>query len=297
MRVIQQKRKLGWPAVALGAMLMFLTASAARAGKRPGWTSYRVTVIATLLDSPARAYPLCGVFHVFAEFRYHVLKVVKGRLRPRVIIARHSCPDARNFVKGARYRLSLNVIGPPSRKPGLTAFRHPSKSLPRFKAVGFKRLAVLPKWKWDARAVRFSWYRSLARSRSGKYRVEPAGKPGTFGRFPIRVRRGRKTLHTWKGHTESAFVFVKPHVIVVSHHSRIATGVTLEAHDLAKKKRLWRTNLKGCGPVSHSKYRNRINLAAGPLATVTVFGWESHCRYIEAVDIHTGKTIGHRKLP
>lgn len=86
----------------------------------------------------------------------------------------------------------------------------------------------------------------------------------------------------------------------MTHHSRmilLAVAVSLVAFDLKRRKQLWRVNLKGVGPVAHSKYRNRINLRAGPGQAVTVFGWESQGRYIEVVDLKNGKTLTHRRIP
>lgn len=43
-----------------------------------------------------------------------------------------------------------------------------------------------------------------------------------------------------------------------------ATKHTVPNWNLRSKKQLWKMNLKGVGQVGHSKYRNRINLRAGP---------------------------------
>ena len=82
-----------------------------------------------------------------------------------------------------------------------------------------------------------------------------------------------------------------------SNHRAIATDCSLVAYDLKRRSQLWKAHLKGVGPLGHSKYRNRINLRAGPGQAVTVFGWESFGRYIEVVDVKTGKTLTQRKIP
>lgn len=143
-------------------------------------------------------------------------------------------------------------------------------------------------------ATRIDFYRSRVRR---PYRVRPATKPTAFGEHLVLVERSGKTLFSFEGHTESAFVFPSAHVIVVSLHSPIATGVKLLAYDLRNQKELWKSHLTGIGPVSHSKYRNRINLVVGPSGTIVVFGWEIFGRYVEVVEVHTGKTLGHRKVP
>jgi hypothetical protein len=142
----------------------------------------------------------------------------------------------------------------------------------------------VPTWKWNAKATKLSWY--IARYKGKLFR---AGS--------VQVTRRGHTVVRFKAHSETAFVILADRVLVYSVHHPISTGCTLVAFDLKRRRQLWKTNLKGIGPVGHSKYRNRINLTAGPGAAVTVFGWESFGRYLEVVDLKTGKTLTHRKNP
>lgn len=73
-----------------------------------------------------------------------------------------------------------------------------------------------------------------------------------------------------------------------------ASGCTVVAFDLNAKKQLWKTDLKGLGPIAHSGYRNDVRLDVFDGDTVQVFGKESSGRYVEFVDRTSGKTVGDR---
>lgn len=152
----------------------------------------------------------------------------------------------------------------------------------------------VPTWKWNAKATKLKWY---AAKYKGKHRVKVPARAHLFRKTTVRVTRRGRTVARFKAHGETAFVILDERVLVYSVHHAIASGCALVAVDLKTKKQLWKTRLKGVGPVIHSKYRNRINLRAGPGQAVTVFGWESHGRYLEVVDLKSGKTLTNRKLP
>jgi hypothetical protein len=59
---------------------------------------------------------------------------------------------------------------------------------------------------------------------------------------------------------------------------------------------LWKTRLKGLGPIAHKDYRNDVNLGLEKYA-VCVRGKEAFGNYIEFVDRKTGKTVGHKVYP
>jgi hypothetical protein len=153
---------------------------------------------------------------------------------------------------------------------------------------------LVPTWKWDVKATKLSWY--IARYK-GKHRLSAPTRAGLFRAGTVQVIRRGHTVARFKAHSETAFVILADRVLVYSVHHPISTGCTLVAFDLKRRRQLWKTHLKGIGPVGHSKYRNRINLEAGPGQAVTVFGWESFGRYLEVVDLKTGKTLTHQKLP
>ena len=94
---------------------------------------------------------------------------------------------------------------------------------------------------------------------------------------------------------DSASIEQVEDVLYVVWFHPIATGARVEAYALDGR-RIWRQGLWGCGPVSHSKYRNEVELRVGP-GGVVVTGRESSCRYVEVLDPGTGALRGHREEP
>ncbi len=83
--------------------------------------------------------------------------------------------------------------------------------------------------------------------------------------------------------------------VFVAFYNRIATGCHLAAFDAATGKPLWSVPLDGIGPISHSKYSNRVQLRMVN-GHPTVFGSEAQ-RYIEQRDAATGALVSHQLLP
>jgi len=61
---------------------------------------------------------------------------------------------------------------------------------------------------------------------------------------------------------------------------------TVVAIDRSTGKTLWKTDLKGLGPIAHSKYRNAVRLEVLDGDAIQVFGKESSGRYVEIVSRH-----------
>lgn len=105
------------------------------------------------------------------------------------------------------------------------------------------------------------------------------------------TREGR-TVYSWEGHEHSVFVRAGD-VLYSADFSPFSTGCAVIAYDMKAGKLLWKTHLWGVPVAAHSKYGNRVNLEIdGRL--LTVYGNESFGRYIELLDLRTGKTVGHR---
>ena len=74
-----------------------------------------------------------------------------------------------------------------------------------------------------------------------------------------------------------------------------SSGCAVLAFDLKTQKQLWKTTLKGLGPIAHFRYANSVNLEIINNNAVRIFGNESAGQYLEIVDLKTGKTVGHQK--
>jgi hypothetical protein len=146
-------------------------------------------------------------------------------------------------------------------------------------------------WVWsDERATAADSAKRL----TGDYRAEV--KPtDAFRHADIRVLKDGVVAHTLGGHTRTVFA-VRDDVLYYADFRPITSGCAVVAYDLKAKKQLWKARLKGLGPIAHSRYSNAVNLDLEKQA-VCVRGNESAGRYIEYVDLRTGKTVGHKVYP
>jgi hypothetical protein len=97
----------------------------------------------------------------------------------------------------------------------------------------------------------------------------------------------------WETRTTSPFAHRNGVLYSTDVHPRVA-GCSVTALDLRTNRRLWSTDLKGVGLVDHTKYRNEVRMEVLDGDTLRVFGKESSGRYVEIVDRHSGKTVGHK---
>ena len=76
-----------------------------------------------------------------------------------------------------------------------------------------------------------------------------------------------------------------------------STGCEVVAYDLKGQKQLWRTHLEGLVAVGDSEYCNVVRLERVNDEVLAVYGDEVAGRYVEIVDMKTGKTVGHKEFP
>ena len=155
--------------------------------------------------------------------------------------------------------------------------------------VDYQQEADAAPWEWEPR--RASLLDSLTRA-ACDYRIEVVRPKDRWGELTIRFTDGRKTLLTLAGHYATAFGFRGGVVYYADYHPS-SSGCAVVAFDLKSGKELWKTNLRGLGPIAHTKYHNAVILDVLPRA-VRVRGMESAGKYLEYVDLETGKTVAHR---
>jgi hypothetical protein len=90
-------------------------------------------------------------------------------------------------------------------------------------------------------------------------------------------------------HQYSVFV-VRDNKLYFADFHYMSSGCQVKGYDLKSGKRLWETQLKGLGPIAHSKYYNRVFMRFEGKDLV-IYSKESAGRYREAVDPKTGKTV------
>ena len=108
----------------------------------------------------------------------------------------------------------------------------------------------------------------------------------------ITLIRAGKPIYSWEGHEHSVFVVARD-VLYYADFIPRRHGCAVIAYDLKSEKLLWKTDLWGIEVDGHSKYLNLINLEIADRHLI-VYGNESFGRYIELLDLKTGKTVGNR---
>jgi hypothetical protein len=108
----------------------------------------------------------------------------------------------------------------------------------------------------------------------------------------MEVGRDGRRIYAWTGHAHSVFRIVGDRLYYADFKPN-GSGGGIVAVDLKAEKQLWRSPLKALGAVSHSGYRNMINLDVSKDAVI-VFGWESSGRYLELKSLEDGASVAHR---
>jgi hypothetical protein len=159
-------------------------------------------------------------------------------------------------------------------------------------AADYQKLADEATWDWqpDRATVLHAML-----NYHGDCQVEIVKKPNTFGDLMVRFTKDGKEALALKGSYATTFVG-KDSILYYAEYGSFSSGCALIAYDLANKKELWKTSLKGLGPIAHFKYSNRVAVELVDDA-VKVLGNESAGHYVEFVDLKTGKTVGHKVFP
>jgi outer membrane protein assembly factor BamB len=158
--------------------------------------------------------------------------------------------------------------------------------------VDYQKVADKTEWRWkDDEAT--PWHSFGKAPIEYDLRLEQTSKK----LYTVTITFGKdgKTLYSVEGHRNSVFR-VLGNVLYYPQFHPSASGATLVAVDLTTGKEIWKTHLEGIGAVRHFKYSNLINMEISN-ETVTVFGNESFGRYVEIVQLSTGKTVGHKVFP
>jgi hypothetical protein len=154
--------------------------------------------------------------------------------------------------------------------------------------LDYQKAADEAAWEWKAEEADAGF---CARRLPQGVAVTLDGRPGGVD---LVFAFGGKDALTVNGHRGTVFVAARNGTLYYTDHSPIASGCRLVAYDLALRKPLWQTGLKGLGPIAHTKYRNAVRLDLLPDGTLRVYGMEAAGNYVEFVDGKTGKTVGNK---
>ena len=134
----------------------------------------------------------------------------------------------------------------------------------------------------------------------GDCRIHMIYDPNQHG-LKFKFERDGKELMTLTGHTQSSFR-TDGKVLYFAHNPTSTTGCKVTAHDLSSGKKLWETELKAVGMVSHFGYSNAVMLHLTSLdkldkegeGCVYIAGRESYGDYVEILDRATGKLLANK---
>lgn len=107
-----------------------------------------------------------------------------------------------------------------------------------------------------------------------------------------RILENGREVHVLKDYPETAFAR-RGDILYIAHFWPAMPGCAVEAFDFRAKKRLWLSRLKGVKVDFWSLYRNAVTIATSGNAIV-VQGNEAAGRYVEYLDMASGKTVGHK---
>lgn len=159
---------------------------------------------------------------------------------------------------------------------------------PKDKTAEYQKKADEAVWDWaDERA-------SLDYSVE-KCKLKADIRTNDVGRIAVGFTLDGVTAVDFAAHKNTTFV-VQGTTLYYADYHRMSTGCVLMAIDLKTGKQLWKANLKGLGPINHTKYFNLVALEADDGA-IKIMSKESAGRYVEFVDLQTGKTLGHKVFP
>ena len=161
-------------------------------------------------------------------------------------------------------------------------------------------------WKAALKFREFKLDRDRSDSKKATAAAEKAGLTGSVAAsheagwhclFVFRKKDGPPVQ--FEGHPYTPFV-VRGDVLYVANYHPGTNGCGVYAYDLTTGKRAWTKALDGIGAVDHSEYSNRVALAVEKHPdrdhfALVIVGEEASGRYVEVLDLATGKQLAHRK--
>jgi hypothetical protein len=112
----------------------------------------------------------------------------------------------------------------------------------------------------------------------------------------VRIVDAGTELCSWEVRGAEAYL-ARRGVLYRADYSPILSGCAITAVDLTTGKNLWTVDLKGLGPIGQSEDPNRVWMEPVADGVLAVYGRESGGRYVELVDLTTGRTVGHKVFP
>jgi hypothetical protein len=147
-------------------------------------------------------------------------------------------------------------------------------------------------WRWSRGKASLAY---STKQHLPDYEVERVRKNEHDMSINIRTRQDHKVIYSLaEGHEGTVFTRWND-ILYIAEYCPIASGCDVVALDLTTGKQLWKSRLQGIGPTGHSQYLNLVNMETDG-QRVIVTGNEAHGRYIEHLDLQSGKTLANQRL-
>lgn len=219
------------------------------------------------------------------------------------------------LVRLAGLGLAVLCACTPTEPPKQPAKKHGVLVNPANAGRELPATADLPNWRWEVLDEEQSlrpdsswstrpfgtWFPVRVEGARTEYvRIESSDRGARI--LGLRGEKPQSETIEWRMQLESetavgASKTLGPHrqYMVVAHHSPIASGAKLVAINPVSGSVIWEQQLRGLGPVEHSKYRNEIQLEIRD-GKVVVYGRESEGRYIEVRSLTGGRLLAHERV-
>lgn len=147
-------------------------------------------------------------------------------------------------------------------------------------------------WRWSDEKARLAY---SIKQHFPDHVADPAREKKYGAELELFDKDGRRFLWLFEAGVKGNVFTRWKDTLFVANYCRIATGCKVVAIELATGKELWTTELTGIGPTAHSKYKNSVNIETDG-EKIIIYGNESHGKYVEHLDIKSGKMLLNKKL-
>jgi hypothetical protein len=147
--------------------------------------------------------------------------------------------------------------------------------------------AAPPPWQWSVEKAALAF---CINQHLPDYDVEVVREDGFRTPISIRARDNKALVYHFKnGHRHTVFARHENNLFIADF-SPGTSGCEVVAIDLATGKQRWKSRLRGIRPKGHSEYCNEVNIETDG-ENVTVYGNESHGKYVEQLDAKSGRML------
>jgi hypothetical protein len=163
-------------------------------------------------------------------------------------------------------------------------------------ATDYQKLADEMPWKWDGQQASLIY--SITQHLTG-FNVEilcPKWDGPSKPRLKVRIKDDAgKEIHSFEAHAGTVFTAHGGTIYMAEYHVR-STGCSVTAYNLKEGKQLWKTRLESRYRRPYSAFHNAVTIEDNGEA-ILVRGNEGLFRYVEYLDMKTGKTLAKREYP